>query len=294
MAKLEEGERESSLPLIEPTPQRQNGKANGHRSWHESPETPPKAQFDLMNYLLNPVPAEVRGDSGPLREVPRQMPRTTVSEVELDMKRVDPHLVILSEYDPAAAEQYQRIASSLIAAAADRPLKRVLIASALQGDGRTCVLLNLAGALVQAHRRVLVIDTDLKHPSVSRLLGMEAGPGLTEVHAGDIPTNAALRRVQPGGFDILPTRTRPENTAELLASPDFGRLLDDLDHEYDFILFDSAPLLVADDAYLLLRLVDTALVVVAQNRCSTAQATRAVAKIAQEDIFGVVLNRLMN
>src|SRR5689334_13464394 len=213
MAKLEEGERESSLPLIEPAPQRQNGKANSHRSWHEPPEAHPRAQFDLMNYLLNPAPMEVRGDSGPLREVPRQMPRTAVSEVELDMKRVDPHLVTLSEYDPAAAEQYQRIASSFIAAAADRPLKRVLIASALQGDGRTCVLLNLAGALVQAHRRVLVVDTDLRHPSVSRLLGLEVGPGLTEVHAGDVPANAALRKVEPGGFDILPTRTRPENTA---------------------------------------------------------------------------------
>jgi Mrp family chromosome partitioning ATPase len=98
----------------------------------------------------------------------------------------------------------------------------------------------------------------------------------------------------PGGFDLLPMQGRPENAAELLASPNFGRLLDAFDQDYDFLLFDSAPLLVADDAHFLLRFVDTALVVVAQGKCSSAQAARAVARIARKDIFGVVLNRLAN
>ena len=108
---------------------------------------------------------------------------------------MDPHLVTLSEYDPAAADQYQRVAFSLIAAAAERPLKRVLIASALQGDGRTCVLLNLAGALAQARRRVLVVDTDLRYPSVSRLLGLDVETGLTEALANGDRANDALCKV---------------------------------------------------------------------------------------------------
>ncbi len=80
----------------------------------------------------------------------------------------------------------------------------------------------------------------------------------------------------------------------MLASPEFAHLLDALDREYDFILCDSSRLLAADEGYLLLRVVDTALLVAAQGKCSSAQAARAVSRIAREDIFGVVLNRLAN
>lgn len=268
-----------------------NGKANSHLATSESS---PGGQFDFIGYSLNPSPTGIRGESAALGEAQRRGRHGPVREIQLDTIRMDPHLVMLSEYDPAAAEQYQRVAFSLISAAADRPLKRVLVASALQGDGRTCVLLNLAGALAQAHRRVLVVDTDLRHPSVSRLLGLDVETGLTEALANDARTNDVLCKVLPGGFDLLPMQSRPENGAELLASPNFGRLLDTLDRNYDFLLFDSAPLLLADDAHLLLRFVDTALMVVAQGRCSSAQVARAIARIARKDIFGVVLNRLTN
>ena len=306
MAKPDTKGQKKALPQIEATHNGHNGHngQNGHNGindWADrandhvaSCESLPGGQFDFMGYSLNPAPAEVRGESAPLGEAPRRARRESVREVKLDVRRLDPHLVTLSEYDPVAAEQYQRVAFSLIAAAADRPLKRVLIASALQGDGRTCVLLNLAGALAQAHRRVLVVDTDLRSPSVSRLLGLDVEAGLTEMLANDARAIEALCKVLPGGFDLLPTQGRPENAADLLASPNFGRLLDTLDRDYDFLLFDSAPLLVADDAHLLLRFVDTALMVVAQGKCSSAQAARAVARIARKDIFGVVLNRLAN
>jgi protein-tyrosine kinase len=267
----------------------QKGKLNGHVTQSEAL---PRPQFDFISYSLNPASTEGRNDSMPLREVPRDGSPRQVQQVELDAGRLDPHLVTLSECDPAAAEQYQRLASSLISAANDRSLKRILITSALQGDGRTCVLLNLAGALAQVGRRVLVVDTDLKHPSVFRLLGLDVEAGLTEVLTGKSSVKDTLRKVSPGKFDILPRRAQSENAAELFASPGFGRLLESFDADYDFILFDSAPLLTTDDAHFLLRYVDTALVVVAQGKCSSTQAARAMARIAREDIFGVVMNRL--
>lgn len=291
MARQKAEGREKAPPLIEAAQNSRSAKVNGHGVL---PESLPGVQFDFMSYSLNPAPAEIRSEPAASVEAPRRMTREPMREVELDTRRLDPHLVTLNEYDPVAAEQYQRLAFSLIAAAADRPLKRVLIVSALKGDGRTCVLLNLAGALAQTHRRVLVVDTDLRQPSVSRLLGLDVEMGLTEVLANGVPANDALCKLLPGGFDLLPAQGRPENAAELLASPDFGRLLDAFDCDYDFVLFDSAPLLAADDAHLLLRFVDTALMVVAQGRCSSAQAAHVAARIAQKDIFGVVLNRLAN
>jgi protein-tyrosine kinase len=291
MAKLEKKEQEGPLPFEEA----QNGKPNGHR---DSSDAAFKSHVDFISYSLNSAVAEGRNGSVPLRKVPSEVPRSTpalpVREAQLDMERLDPHLTTLNECDPAAAEQYQRLASSLISAAAERPLKRIMITSALQGDGRTCVMLNLAGALSQAQRRVLVVDTDLRHPSVSRLLGLDVEVGLTEALAGKTPVSQAICKVLPGGFDVLPRRAHAGNVAELLATPDFEKLLESFDSEYDFILFDSAPLLTADDAHFLLRYMDTTLVVVAQGKCSSTMAARAVARIAREDIFGVVLNRLTN
>ncbi|HMV48440.1 MAG TPA: CpsD/CapB family tyrosine-protein kinase [Blastocatellia bacterium] len=290
LTKKEDQGQEKIPPRIEVGQYGQNGKANGHATL---PDSLPKMQFDFLNYSLAAA-AEPHVANGFSHEFTLPAPPAPLREVALDAARLDPHLVTLLECDPAAAEQYQRTASSLIAAAAERPLKRVLIASALQGDGRTCVMLNLAGALAQARRRVLVMDTDFKHPSVSRLLGLETETGLTELLAEDASADQARCKVMPRGFDILPTHRRPDNAAELLASSEFAHLLDGLDHDYDFVLFDSSPLLTTDEGYLLLRMVDTALLVVAQGKCSSAQATRAVSRIAREDIFGVVLNRLAN
>lgn len=302
MLRREEEEGQETNAIFEA---RQKRNLNGHSV---QPDPLSRTQFDFIGYSLN-QPGQNgqlvqqgqhgqngRSDSGALREVPREARDNEspqpVWEVELDVERLDPHLVTLSECDPAAAEQYQRLASSLISAANDRPLKRVLIASALQGDGRTCVLLNLAGALAQAGRRVLAMDTDLKRPSVSRLLGLDTEAGLAEVLSGESSARDALRKVSPGCFDILPRLAQSENAAEIFTSPEFARLLESFDGDYDFILFDSAPLLAADDAHFLLRHADTALVVVAQGKCSSADAARAMAGIAREDIFGVVLNRL--
>src|SRR5262249_18366455 len=101
-------------------------------------------------------------------------------QVGLEMTRIDPHLSAINEFDPAAADEFNKLAMRLVSAAEEQPLKRILIASAEHGDGRTTVLLNLATALARANRRVLVIDTDLLRPSVLRMLGLESNFGLSD------------------------------------------------------------------------------------------------------------------
>jgi Mrp family chromosome partitioning ATPase len=291
-----------------------------------------------------------------LEEEPASAPGWPVREVNLAGERLDPHLIMLNDCDPAAAEQYHRLAAALIAAAVERPLKRVLITSAMHGDGRTCVTLNLAGALARARRRVLVVDADLLRPSVLRMLGVEATDPLLESDPAPAPAFAqratpeqeldpefepgselgaetgaehtaepnaefdpkpaslfepavapvagaaggsalgaarreALVKVQAPEFTVLPGWSQSESAAELLASAEFGALLDELDRDFDFVLFDSAPLLAAGDAHLLLHYADTALLVVTPDKAKGGQVAQAVAPIAPEDIFGVVLNR---
>jgi protein-tyrosine kinase len=212
-------------------------------------------------------------------------------EVALSAQRVDPHLVAFFDGGTRVSEQYDKLAIALILAADNRALKRVLIASAHYGDGRTSVTLNLACALAYAKQRVLVIDGDLYRPSVLRLLGIDAEIGLAEAIADDLPLGAAAMRVQPFNFDVLPSRDRVDNAVKLLASPAFREMLATLDHLYDFILFDSPPLLEAAGSHLLAHLADTTVLVIRAGKTSSSQLAKAIAPLTEENLFGVVLNR---
>lgn len=229
----------------------------------------------------------------PVRHLPiqRSMMRPA-REVELTLARLDPHLVAIHELDPQAVSQFSRLAISLISGAARQTMKRVMMTSAHHGEGRTCVVLNLAAALARARQRVLVIDTDLRRPSVGRLLGIDSEIGLAEAVALGMQPEQAITRIMPADFHVMLTRGQVENSAELLASHNFKRLLSELDACYDFILFDSAPLLSSADASLLSLLTTSTLLVVRPGATSTVEMGRSISLLNEETFFGVVMNRV--
>lgn len=243
--------------------------------------------FDFWRFSLNAPTAEHVTDAG----VPRRLDVSPGREATVDAARIDPHLVVFYDFDPPAAEEYRKLAITLISAAADQPLRRVLIASAQHGEGRTCVTLNLACALAQAKKSVLVVDADLQRPSLLRLLGLEAESGLADVVSGRVPASAATLRVMPQAFDILPLRERVENSAEILDSPALRETLNDCEAHYDFMLFDSPPLLDSKDASLLMKLTHTTMMVVHPGKTNAGHLSRAIAPLPEDNVFGVVLNR---
>src|SRR5215471_10813765 len=213
-------------------------------------------------------------------------------EVDLRPKRLDPHLIAFNDLDPHGIAPYNRLVISLISAAASRKLKRLLIASTQYGDGRTTVTLNLAAALARARQRVLVVESDFLRPSAMRLLGIDSAMGLAEAVADGLAPSKAMVWLQPIGFNLLPTCAQVENSAELLASPYFEVMLRNLSPEFDFILFDSAPLPAAADARLLERHTDATLLVIRQGGASTNQMAKAVALLDEDRLLGAVLNHV--
>jgi capsular exopolysaccharide synthesis family protein len=213
-------------------------------------------------------------------------------EVRLNPALMDARLVALCQSDRPVDEQFARLAARLISIAIERPVRRVLIASAQHGEGRTCVTLGLAGALARAGQRALVIDCDCLRPSTLRLLGISAEAGLTETVRGARSPGASVVRVQPAGFDLLPLRERLENPAELFAASGFAELLQTCDEHYDWLLLDSAPLLATADPQLLARQADATLLVIASGQTATKQLARAIAGFKPHDIVGVVLNQV--
>jgi Mrp family chromosome partitioning ATPase len=213
-------------------------------------------------------------------------------EATLDFSRIDPHLSAFFGNDRRASEQFNKLALTLISRAAERGFKRVLVASANHGEGRTTVTLNLACALARARQRVLVVDCDMMRPAVLERLGLVAEIGLVEAFRGRLQPGAAALRVQPFGFNLLPCRQRLENPVELLAAPGFWKMLQLFDADHDFILFDSSPLLEMGDATLLAKFTDTTLMVAQAGALKSAELARAIAPFTPEDLLGVVLNRI--
>lgn len=211
----------------------------------------------------------------------------------IDPDRIDPHLFTLQELpSPQAELQYRRLAVNLITASARHQIKRILIASAHHAEGRTSVMLNLAGSLARAKLRVLVIDSDFSRPSVMRLLGLDSKVGIAEVFTSDRHISEASVTLRPLGITALVTREAIDNPAEILASSEFHEMLNLLEPEFDFVLFDSPPLIDSADANLMTRIVDTTLMVVRPNTTTPSQMRKAISLFSKEDISGVVINRV--
>lgn len=259
----------------------------------EREEQPP--QFNFMRYSLGGSALVTRPPATGVRRPPSAaLVRAKAQpgrELTVSAERIDPHLVSFYNFDPRASQQYNKLSMSLISKAAERGFKRVLVASAQEGEGRTCVTLNLACALARARQRVLVVDCDFLKPSVLRALGLHAELGMKEVFEQGMTPATATIAMRPYGFNVLPTIRPLDNPAELFAAPGFWKMLQSMDADYDFILFDSSPLMTGGDSSLLVRFADTTLLVVRAGQTSSAEMAKAIVPFAQEDILGVVINR---
>jgi capsular exopolysaccharide synthesis family protein len=268
-----------------------NGPGHQNMRWRELDEVRLHAAPEPVSEAISGSGMIVRGANAAV-----QLHQTIYAahEVALKSERLDPGLVAFYDFDPRAVAPYNRLVISLISAAATRKLQRVLIASAQYGDGRTSVTLNLAAALARAGKRALVVESDFQRPSALRLLGIDAETGLAEAIEKGLEPSQAMIGLQPIGFKLLPTRAQVENSAELLASPAFDVMMQMLRPEFDFILFDSAPLLAVADAGLLELHTDATLLVIRQGRTSTSQMAKAVALLNEERLLGALLNRVVN
>jgi capsular exopolysaccharide synthesis family protein len=249
---------------------------------------------DFIDYSLNASDsAEIERQNREQEEyeAARKLMMQPSREMSIDLTRIGSQLISFQNDNIEAAEEYNRLAVQLITTAGERLLKRVLLASAEHGDGRTSVTLNLACALARAQRRVLVVDTDLHRPSMLRLLGLSADVGLTDTVTKGLPAGSALVRIRPHGFTLLPTREQAKNPSELLSSDSFAEMLNLLEADYDFLLFDSPPLLRGADSSFLIRHTHGTVLVIRAGKTKSKQLGRAIGALAPEKFLGVVLNR---
>jgi capsular exopolysaccharide synthesis family protein len=188
------------------------------------------------------------------------------------------------------AEAFRQLRTNVQFVDVDRERKVILVSSATAGEGRTTTVCNLGLAVAEAGARVLIVDADLRDPSVAQCLSIDGTRGLTDVLLNQITIERAIQPIGPT-LDVLPSGPLPPNPSELLGSNRMVKLLAMLRGRYDVILIDAAPLLPVTDAAVLAPRVDGVLVLVRHGK--TVLRDLQAAKDALHAVSGRVLGSVM-
>jgi capsular exopolysaccharide synthesis family protein len=191
-----------------------------------------------------------------------------------------------------AVEQYRKLAAALHHAQGSRGLKCILVTSALPGEGKSLTASNLALTLSESYqRRVLLIDGDMRRPSLHDVFGVPNGAGLSDGLSRDGSRGVPVLEVSER-LSILPSGHPVDDPTGLLTSERMRRLLEGARTGYDWVIVDTPPVGLLSDAKLLSEMVDGVVLVVEAAKTPYPDLLRAIDAIGRERLLGTVLNRL--
>ncbi|PFG17473.1 capsular exopolysaccharide synthesis family protein [Propionicimonas paludicola] len=268
----------------------------------ESWKSPKVVQNILLGFLLGLLigfsQALLRNRLDTRVVVPQDVPVVgksgVISVINLDQDTQRHPVVFQTNPHSARAEAYRRLRTNLQFLKFTGHGRSMVVTSTVPGEGKTTTVLNLATAFADAGESVLVIDADLRRPSVHRLFDLDDSPGLTAVIIGKASLTEAVRAVGNGNLHVLPGGQIPPNPSELLGSQSMRDILAEAVDRYDMVILDSPPLLPVTDAAVIARLVGGALMIVGSSCVSRHQLETAMNSLRAVDanLLGSVINKL--
>lgn len=199
--------------------------------------------------------------------------------------------IALLQPDSYVAEQFRALRGRIDALEDQGNLRSVMVTSAMPGEGKTTAAVNLGIVTgLSLDRRVLLIDCDMRRPSVHQSLGLQPTNGLAEVLDGKVDPDVAITRVEGANLDVLPVRGRPANPSELLGSPRMVNLMTELRSRYDRIILDTPAALGLPDAKSVSEFCDGIVVVVRAGRTRQEDTETVVEILGRQRVVGIVLN----
>jgi len=206
-------------------------------------------------------------------------------------------LAYVTNAQPAAVallESARIVRSNLMLAAAEAPLRSVLITSADPAEGKSLCAFNIATVMAFDGKRVILIDCDLRRPTQHRLANVPLEPGFSNVLSGEATLEEALIPTSVANLTLLPGGTLPTNPPELLGSPAGRSLIEGLKERCDIVVIDSPPVLSLTDAQVLSSLADGVVLVVAADSTPKPHVQRAQAMLRHIGgrLLGVILNKV--
>jgi capsular exopolysaccharide synthesis family protein len=202
---------------------------------------------------------------------------------------------LLASLQPASefSESYRSLRTSILLGS--RPAKVILVTSPLSKEGKSTTSLNLAAVLTQAHKRVVLVDADLRAPSLHSLLNVSNDDGLSTIldpTSQVDPSEYVVQSTRVPGLSFLPAGPVPELNAELLGSDAMKRLLGALRARFDFVVIDSAPVLATTDSVIIASQADAVVLTVRSGQTTKDALVRAhdLLHMVGAKIVGVVVN----
>jgi protein-tyrosine kinase len=245
------------------------------------------ASQDFGSVVVPDVPSSSSAAASPVTAPEKESP-VSVDGLDAGVSR---KVVVDEKMAPAAREQYRRLATALHHAQSVSGTKVVMIASAVPSEGKTLTAANLAMTLSESyHRRVLLIDADLRRPALHKILNIKASPGLTESLLAAKEQELRLHRISPH-LAVLPAGKTAADPMVALASPRMQNILAEARELFDWVIVDTPPIGLLSDANLLANNVDGVVFVVKAGSTPYDLVKRGLEALGADRLLGVVLNR---
>jgi non-specific protein-tyrosine kinase len=204
-------------------------------------------------------------------------------------------LITISNPRSPISEAYRTLRTNLEFSSLDKPIGSMVVTSAAPEEGKSTTLANLAVTIAQAGKRVILIDCDLRRPSLHQIFGAKATPGFTDMMREDaLMKNPPLQETNVPALRLIASGTIPPNPSELLASRRMSDVIAALQTQADIILFDAPPIVAVTDAAVLASKVDAVLLVVSAGKTKREHAKKAKALLEKVNarLIGTVLNNV--
>ncbi|RXT03684.1 CpsD/CapB family tyrosine-protein kinase [Ammoniphilus sp. CFH 90114] len=202
------------------------------------------------------------------------------------------NLITMEKPKSPISEAYKTLRTNIQFAGIDRELKTIMVTSTGPSEGKSTTVANLAVVMAQSEKRTLLIDADLRKPTVHHTFDLANRQGLTTYLAGQDRLEDVIQATEAPNLDVMSSGPIPPNPAEMLNSKVMTRLLEELSVQYDQILIDTPPLIAVADAQILASKVDGVILVVNSGMTNREIAVKAKQQLenAKANILGVVLN----
>lgn len=209
---------------------------------------------------------------------------------------IEPKRKLIVHANPKSpiSESYVKLRTNIELSAVDEPIQVIMCTSANPGDGKSTTAANLAVAFAQADKQVLIVDADLRKPTLHHYFMTSNRGGLTNVLTNQSPLASVLRECAVPNLTVLTSGPVPPNPSELLSSKRMGALIGEWREQYDMIIIDTPPMLAVADAQILAARCDGTILVLNSGKVKRELAVRAKTGLehAKARILGVVLNNM--
>jgi capsular exopolysaccharide synthesis family protein len=203
----------------------------------------------------------------------------------------DSRLVCMTDPNGLPAEKFRMLSVRLKDLRQSSAIKKILITSAVPGEGKTMCAVNLAACLAaQEQQNTLVIEGDLRRPGIREMLGLPPLAGLTDWFRGNAMLSDIIYRIDPPGFWFLPAGAPVENPIELMQAKKMSELSDHISSAFDWVLIDSTPVVAVADATVWAAQSDAVVLVAREGKTEKRPLRKALEIVSRHNLIGVVLN----